>query len=55
VTSWDYHARAGETYNLWGFGCVKMTLSQRVVRVGTDDVEGLTAFFQNTIPKEVAL
>jgi hypothetical protein len=27
--------------NLWGFGCVKLTLGRKVIRVGTDDAEDL--------------
>jgi hypothetical protein len=27
----------GWTYNFWGFGCVKLTLGRKIVRVGTDD------------------
>jgi hypothetical protein len=39
----------GWTYNLWGFDCVKITLKNKVVRLGTDDVEGLVAFFRGKI------
>ena len=30
--------------NLWGFACVKLTLGRKVIRVGTDDAEGLAKF-----------
>lgn len=31
----------GWTCNLWGFDCVILRLDTQIVRVGTDDVEGL--------------
>jgi hypothetical protein len=34
------------TYNLWGFDCVKLTLGQKIVRVGTDDAENLAKFLR---------
>ena len=34
----------GWTYNLWGFGCVKLTLGRKTIRVGTDDAEELAKF-----------
>jgi hypothetical protein len=39
----------GWTYNLWGFGCVKVNLGKRVIRVGTDEPEQLTVFLQSQI------
>jgi hypothetical protein len=39
----------GWTYNLWGFDCVKFTLGERVVRLGTDDVENLVEFLRQKI------
>ena len=31
----------GWAYNIWGFGCVKLTLSRKIIRFGTDDAEDL--------------
>jgi hypothetical protein len=39
----------GWTYNLWGFGCVKIKLGKRVIRVGTDEPEQLNAFLRSQI------
>jgi hypothetical protein len=43
IDGWGVHymPSRGWTYNIWGFGCVKLTLGRKVIRVGTDDVEGL--------------
>ena len=51
IDGWGIHyiPWRGATYNLWGFGCVKITLNGRVIRIGTDDVKGLTAFLQTKI------
>jgi hypothetical protein len=51
IDGWGIHyvPWRGATYNLWGFGCVKITLGSRVIRVGTDDVEGLTDFLQRKV------
>jgi hypothetical protein len=51
IDGWGVHyiPWRGATYNLWGFGCVKILLNGRVIRVGTDDVEGLTAFLQRKV------
>jgi hypothetical protein len=29
------------TYNIWGFACVKLMLGRKIIRVDTDDAEGL--------------
>lgn len=46
IDGWGIHWVPGRgwTYNLWGFGCVKLTLGKKIIRIGTDDVEGLTEF-----------
>jgi hypothetical protein len=46
VDGWGIHDIPGRgwTYNLWGFGGVKLTLGRKVIRVGTDDVDRLVAF-----------
>ncbi len=43
LDGWGIHYFPGRgwTYNVWGFGCVKLTLGRKSVRVGTDDAEGL--------------
>ena len=48
IDGWGIHYVFGRgwTYNLWGFGCVKLTLGKKVIRVGTDDVENLTEFLR---------
>jgi hypothetical protein len=48
IDGWGIHCIPGRgwTYNLWGFGCVKLTLGKKVIRVGTDDPEGLAAFLR---------
>ena len=46
IDGWGIHYIPGRgwTYNLWGFGCVKLTVRGKVVRVGTNDVENLARF-----------
>lgn len=48
IDGWGIHYVIGRgwTYNLWGFGCVKLTLGKKTIRVGTDDVQGLAEFLQ---------
>lgn len=51
IDGWGIHYIIGRgwTYNIWGFDCVKLTLGKKVVRIGTDDVAGLTALLQKKI------
>ena len=44
-----YFPGRGTTYNLWGFGCAKLSLGPRVIRVGSDDVENLVEFLRGKI------
>ena len=46
IDGWRVHYILGRgwTYNIWGFGCVKLTLGRKIIRVGTDDAEGLATF-----------
>ena len=46
IDGWGIHYVLGRgwTYNIWGFGCVKLTLGRKVIRVGTDDAENLAKF-----------
>jgi hypothetical protein len=49
VDGWGIHWVPGRgwTYNLWGFDCVRLTLTGgRTIRVGTDDPEGLERFLK---------
>ena len=49
VDGWGIHWVPGRgwTYNLWGFDCVRLTLTGgRTIRVGTDDPDGLERFLQ---------
>lgn len=49
IDGWGIHwvPFRGWTYNLWGFDCVRLTLtSGRTLRIGTDDPEGLARFLQ---------
>ena len=39
----------GMIYNLWGFDCVKLKLGNRIIRVGSDDVEGLIRFLKERL------
>jgi len=51
IDGWGIHyiPGRGSTWNLWGFGCVKLTLGRRVLRIGTDDVENLAGFLRGKI------
>ncbi len=51
IDGWGIHwvPGRGYTYNLWGFGCVRLVVRDRVIRIGTDDVENLVAFLRNRI------
>jgi hypothetical protein len=51
VDGWGIHWVPGRgwTYNLWGFDCVEVRSGRRLIRVGTDDPETLSAFLENQI------
>ena len=51
IDGWGIHYMPGRgmTYNLWGFDCVKLKVDRRVVRVGTDDVQGLVRFLRGKV------
>lgn len=51
IDGWGIHYIIGRgwTYNLWGFGCVKLTLGRKIVRVGSDDVDNLARFLQGKL------
>lgn len=51
IDGWGIHFIPGRgwTLNLWGFDCVELHLGDRVMRVGSDDVENLVAFLRERI------
>jgi hypothetical protein len=51
LDGWGLHYMPfrGWTYNIWGFACVKLTLGRKIVRVGTDDAEGLAKMIAEKI------
>ncbi len=51
IDGWGIHYVPGRgwTYNLWGRDCVVVRRGGRVVRLGTDDVEGLEGFLRERI------
>jgi hypothetical protein len=36
-------------YNVWGFGCVKLTMGPKIIRVGTDDADELAKVIREKI------
>ena len=56
IDGWGVHyiPFRGMTYNLWGFGCAKLSLGRRVIRVGSDDVENLVTFIGSKIQPPLA-
>ncbi len=49
-----YGPGRGWIWNLWGFGCVRVQTVTGVLRIGTDDPEGLAAFLGTRIIDEGA-
>ena len=51
LDGWGIHWVPGRgfTYNLWGFDCAVLKVQDRVVRVGSDDVENLVAFLRERL------
>ena len=51
IDGWGIHyiPWRGTTYNLWGFGCVKLSLGRKIIRVGSDDVDNLTEFLRRKV------
>ena len=49
IDGWGIHwlPMRGWTINLWGFQCAVLHLGKRIIRIGTDDVEGLVHFLQH--------
>ncbi len=55
IDGWGMHwvPMRGWTYNIWGFRCVKLHCGNRIIRVGSDDVENLLPFLQSRIIPQV--
>jgi hypothetical protein len=52
IDGWGIHWVPGRgwTYNIWGLDCVRLTLtSNHIVRIGTDNPEGLEKFLKERI------
>ena len=51
IDGWGIHWLPGRgwTYNLWGFQCAKLTVSGRIVRIGSDDVDNLVEFLTDKV------
>jgi hypothetical protein len=56
IDGWGIHFVPGRgwTYNLWGFGCARLQLGDRVVRIGTDDVDNLVSFLRRKLRSPMA-
>ena len=48
LDGWGVHWMPGKgfIYNVWGFDCIRVTLGQKTVRVGTDDIVNLRVFLR---------
>ncbi len=53
LDGWGIHmsVRGGWVWNIWGWECVKITRSNRVIRIGTNDPVRLAEFLQTRCPK----
>ena len=51
IDGWGIHfiPFRGWTFNLWGFECAKISLGEKIIRIGTDDSENLVQFLQDQI------
>ena len=51
LDGWGIHwiLGRGVIYNVWGFDCVRIQMGKKIVRVGTDDVEGLLSFLRTKV------
>jgi hypothetical protein len=56
IDGWGIHWTPGRglIYNLWGFGCVKLAVNGKTVRIGTDDVDNLVTFLRGRIVEGTA-
>lgn len=48
IDGWGIHwlPSRGSTYNIWGYDCVKLLVSGRIIRIGTDDPDNLAVFLR---------
>ncbi|MBK7403704.1 MAG: hypothetical protein IPJ41_03480 [Phycisphaerales bacterium] len=51
IDGWGIHFIPGRgwTFNLWGWDCVVLRCGERIVRLGTDDPEGLEQFLRTRV------
>ncbi len=51
IDGWGIHYFPGRgwSYNVWGFDCVRLTLGRKIIRVGTDDAEGLATLLRERV------
>jgi hypothetical protein len=51
LDGWGVHwvPGRGTTYNIWGFECVRLSVRNRTIRVGTDDAENLCEFIRSKL------
>lgn len=56
IDGWGIHfwPRRGWTYNIWGFSCVVVHVGTQIIRIGTDDPEGLAAFLKSKLPAQAS-
>jgi hypothetical protein len=54
IDGWGIHYVPGRgwTYNIWGYDCVELTIGKSIVRIGTDDVDGLSAHLMEKLPRD---
>jgi len=48
IDGWGIHyvPSRGWTYNLWGYDCATVHLGEKIIRIGSDDLENLVAFLK---------
>lgn len=53
IDGWGVHSLPGRgtTWNLWGFDCVKLTVHDKTLRLGSDNADGLAKFLQERAAK----
>ena len=56
LDGWGIHLslRGGWVWNIWGFDCVVLSLNRGILRVGTDDPDGLIEFLKARISQDTA-
>lgn len=54
IDGWGIHYLPwrGWIYNLWGFDCVKITAGNKVIRIGSDDLDNLLAFLSGRLESQ---